>query len=254
MNKFSTIGCDPEFLLQCRDTGCLVSAEGYIPGTKTDPYPVRLGSVQLDNVAAEFNTVPVHSGREFSLVVRDVYGQVLEMVEEHGLTSADSSVGEFEQTEHNIIAGCDPDWNAYTLRLNQPPDYVNTKLRAVGGHVHIGTDVDRDNMPLLVRALDLFVTVPMLAYEDKRRRSMYGQAGSFRLKDYGVEYRTPSNLWIFSDDSIRWMYEQVEKAIKSFQMIALPLDLQTIIDHHQLDRIGTLMEEYACVPFPIYPH
>ena len=35
-----------------------------------------------------------------------------------------------------------------------------------------------------------------------------------RIKEYGVEYRTLSNFWIFSEKTIEWVYEQTRKALE----------------------------------------
>ncbi len=38
--------------------------------------------------------------------------------------------------------------------------------------------------------------------KDTERRGMYGKAGAFRPKPYGVEYRTLSNAWLSNDERI----------------------------------------------------
>lgn len=52
---------------------------------------------------------------------------------------------------------------------------------------------------LMVKAFDLFVGVPSVMLNRRKnvlkRRSMYGQAGDYRPKDYGIEYRVCSNHW-----------------------------------------------------------
>jgi hypothetical protein len=63
--------------------------------------------------------------------------------------------------------------------------------------------------------MDLFVGCPMIEFDkDTGRRELYGKAGAFRKKSYGVEYRTASNAWIESEDRIRWAWAQTEKAVK----------------------------------------
>ncbi len=61
--------------------------------------------------------------------------------------------------------------------------------------------------------MDLFIGAQLVKYDkDTARRELYGKAGAFREKDYGVEYRTPSNYWITSQDMMRWVYGQCELA------------------------------------------
>jgi hypothetical protein len=50
--------------------------------------------------------------------------------------------------------------------------------------------------------------------DDKDRRSLYGKPGAFRVKPYGVEYRTASNAWITSEDRIRYIWDQTARALK----------------------------------------
>ena len=42
---------------------------------------------------------------------------------------------------------------------------------------------------------------------------MYGKAGAYRLKSFGVEYRTLSNFWIFDERNIQWVYDGVQAAV-----------------------------------------
>jgi hypothetical protein len=69
--------------------------------------------------------------------------------------------------------------------------------------------------------LDAFVGIPLDCFEKSRgfveRRKMYGQYGSFRSKPYGLEYRTPSNDWLWNDYLIDNMYLQVEKTFEKYE-------------------------------------
>ena len=48
----------------------------------------------------------------------------------------------------------------------------------------------------------------VLEDEDTQRRELYGQAGCFRPKPYGVEYRTLSNYWLKSRELMTKIYER----------------------------------------------
>jgi hypothetical protein len=123
------------------------------------------------------------------------------------------------------VLGCEGDFNAWTLEENEKSS-PNTLMRSVGGHVHIGgihtnAPFDWDHyteMARLARILDEEVGVPSLDWDyDQKRRSMYGKAGCFRPKFYGMEYRTLSNKWIFQEDTIRKVFDGVERALTKFQ-------------------------------------
>ena len=62
--------------------------------------------------------------------------------------------------------------------------------------------------------MDKFLGVPsVLRDSGTLRRKLYGGAGAFRFKNYGVEYRTLSNFWIFDESNIQWAYRGTEQAL-----------------------------------------
>lgn len=62
----------------------------------------------------------------------------------------------------------------------------------------------------------MFLGVPSIVLDDdKERRSLYGSAGSFRFKEYGIEYRTLSNFWLKNKDFMSWVFDQTQLAITS---------------------------------------
>ena len=118
--------------------------------------------------------------------------------------------------------GCDPDFNAWTDMPNKKPN-GDTNLRVAGGHIHVSYDnADMFDSVELVKLFDLFLGVKsVLIDKDKRRRELYGKAGSFRFKDYpdgseGFEYRTLSNFWISSIQGIEFIFSNIEKAFEMF--------------------------------------
>jgi hypothetical protein len=202
-----TIGADPEFFV-ANKMGKPVSAYGMIPGTKKEPLKVPRGAVQVDGMALEFNIDPAATQDEFVHNLDAVLDTILAMVP--GYTMFQSPVAEFgfdyiqRQPEEAKMLGCDPDFNAYTKDANPRPDGA-TPFRTASGHVHIGwtNGVDPHDPGhfeaccTLSKMLDLRLGVPSLIWDqDRKRRQLYGQAGCFRPKSYGMEYRVLSNAWL----------------------------------------------------------
>ena len=250
-----TLGADPEVFARSKN-GRPMSVIGKFPGSKEKPFEIEgVGALQVDNVACEFNTIPATSPDEFSKAVAMPLKAVEEFLQKKKLLLCDKAYLEFPPKQLECVeactAGCDPDYNAYSGEMNTPPDYWSTNARSVAGHVHVGIDeISEKDKPMLVRALDLIMTIPALKHEDPDRRTLYGKAGCFRNKSYGVEYRTPSNHWIFSDARRKWVFECVQRAVEVFREITLPNDLEDVINNHDLHRAEMLIEAYGLVPCP----
>ena len=231
-----TIGCDPE-LFVTKD-GKFRSAHGMIPGTKDKPYKVDRGAVQVDGMALEFNTDPVDNADDFVRNINSVMGSLREMVPAgHELAivpTARFNGNHFRaQPDEAKELGCTPDFNAYTLKENPKPDNKTT-MRTASGHVHIGFCEGADpNDPAhmqrcatLVKQLDGYLGIPSVVWDkDTKRRAMYGQAGCFRAKPYGVEYRVLSNAWLLSEARMRFVFNQSVKAVRDL------LDQKRIEEH-----------------------
>jgi hypothetical protein len=213
-NKFS-IGADPELFFKNQQQ--LISVVGKLGGSKTNPMPIGNGcAIQEDNVAAEFCIPPANSAQEFVSSINFALSDIETRASALGLTLASLvASGEFSKDQLNNrqarTFGCDPDYNAYTGEPNPRPRAANKLLRSAGGHVHVGTTEDIIDV---VQTLDLVLGVPsVLIDKDEERRKLYGKAGCYRPKPYGVEYRTLSNFWIWDNKTIEWVYHRVEEAI-----------------------------------------
>lgn len=216
------IGADPEVFVQ--QYGKFVSGFGLIEGTKQNPFKVDKGAVQVDGMALEFNIDPAASEGEFVHNVQHVMEQLALMVPKHNLVIV--PVAHFgkkvfsEQPEEALELGCDPDFNAYTGNVNPKPN-GNKPFRTAAGHIHIGWTKDMDvedpghieACQMLTRQLDYFLGIPSVLFDsNKQRRDMYGKAGCYRVKPYGVEYRVLSNAWLKSPERISWVYKTTKKA------------------------------------------
>lgn len=218
-------GADPEVFIGDPKTASFVSAHPYLPGTKQDPYKVPHGAVQVDGMAAEFNIDPADNYEEFQHNLDSVQNTLKGMIGDHQfLDSASVFFSEgFAKTipPENILLGCDPDYNAWTMDENISPDGA-ALMRTAGGHVHIGgfptDDVDDwghfQTCARLARLMDRHLGVYSILWDkDDKRRAMYGKAGSFRPKPYGMEYRTLSNKWIFNPKLVKFVYDATVRAV-----------------------------------------
>ena len=219
------VGCDPEVFV--KQNGLFKSAHGLIKGDKKNPQPVRNGAVQVDGMALEFNIDPAATEQQFIHSVQDVFAQMCAMVPGYEVVAV--PVAEFspeymkQQPKEALELGCDPDFNAWSNgRANDKPD-GDRPFRTASGHVHIGWTKDEtaesadhiNRCHLVVRQLDFFLGLPSLMYDqDVKRRSMYGKAGCYRPKTYGVEYRTLSNRWLSSEKLMGWVFRTTQTAVQ----------------------------------------
>lgn len=97
--------------------------------------------------------------------------------------------------------GCHPTTNVHEADFKRP-NGMRVKFRAGGGHIHVGglTLVEKNDLDTIVKLMDIIVgnTLVLLDRDPANitRRKNYGRAGEYRPKDYGLEYRVPSNFWL----------------------------------------------------------
>ncbi len=209
-----SLGCDPEFFLKQNNKH--VVAVGLIGGTKDFPRALddKGHAVLEDNVAVEFNIPPAHNHHDFIKSIQHVMNELHKELPDYQFSDASSVIFNEDDLWHPqaLEFGCEPDYNAWTKEQNPRPKASDACLRSAGGHVHVGTDLDKIQV---IRAMDFFLGVPSIKLDKygARRRALYGGAGCMREKPYGVEYRTLSNFWIFKESLIEWVYNQTEKAL-----------------------------------------
>jgi hypothetical protein len=219
------VGADPEIFMQ-RD-GVFMSAHGAIPGDKKNPHKVDKGAVQVDGMALEFNIDPASNEQEFVDNLSTVLATLKGMVPDYNLVAC--PVAEFSeeymkaQPPEALEMGCEPDFNAWLNGAVNPRPDGKVNFRTGAGHIHIGWGDDFDiNSPehqeaccMVVKQLDYYLGLPSLAYDsDTKRRTLYGAAGAYRPKSYGVEYRVLSNAWLGSKELMAWVYRTTDKAIQ----------------------------------------
>lgn len=247
--KLLTLGADPELFLQDTNTGEYVPATGLLGGSKDSPRPVNKGAVQEDNVLAEFNIVPATDARAFIDNITTVRGELDNMVRPYDLTTTVTSSYDFARSvleEAGPMAfefGCDPDFNAWLGGEVNPKPSSDTGLRTAGGHVHFGIEGKFDNdefIKVCDATLGLFSVV---IDRDQRRRSMYGRAGAYRAKPYGVEYRTMSNAWLGDPRYMRSVFNLSRKAVEMYNDgVNVSDEVEGIINEGMTDQALLMME------------
>ena len=218
------IGADPEVFLKDK-TGKIISAHDKMPGTKEKPYVVTKGAIQVDGLAAEFNIDPAETASMFSKNIKIVMDQLKSHVGNDVELSIQPTAmfeeGYFKSLpELTRTLGCVPDFNAWTGQANKAPD-SNAFQRAAGGHIHLGwgsgmnpeDNIHIDDCRKVAQQLDYYVGMYSLMWDkDTERRKMYGKAGCFRPKSYGMEYRTLSNAWLATPQLQEWVFNAAFKA------------------------------------------
>ena len=226
MESSILIGADPELFCVNPTNGKFTSVHDLLPGTKEEPFKVPFGAVQVDGTAAEFNIDPASTPQQFREYIQEVVKTMQTMVPNLVLTAtpvADYDDAYFRSLpEKAVELGCNPDYNAYTGEVNPIPD-ARVTFRTGSGHVHIGWTKDADpfnpthyaRCRAVVVQLDYALGLNSLAWDtDNRRRELYGKAGAFRPKSYGVEYRVLSNKWVLDSDLCDFVFNATQKAIQ----------------------------------------
>jgi len=215
-----TVGADPE-AFGVDQQGNIVSMIGKIGGSKHKPLPCKSGAMQEDNILAEFNIDPATTSEQFIHNLKTVMGELHTKIAPYKLEFKSHAMFEPKFLEaagpQAMEFGCEPDYNAWTLEMNDRPD-ASQLMRTAAGHVHIGFNA-QDELDAFRAAIlmDFYVGLPsvLLDPEGKERRGMYGQAGACRPKPYGVEYRVPSNFWLKDEKAMKWMFDSTIEAIQN---------------------------------------
>jgi hypothetical protein len=219
------IGTDPELFLV--KNGKFISAEDgrgpIIPGTKSHPFKVKGGAIQVDGVAAEFNVNPSEKFEDYYSNLKKVVLELRRMIhiKDPDISLRAVPTATFDREYFDNLPtktkklGCDPDFNAYTGKPNNPPE-TDEPFRTGSGHIHIGWTKDQDpngeghmlDCCLVSKAMDNYLYQASKIWDkDNKRRRLYGKKGCFRPKPYGMEYRTLSNAWVSDPRLVKTVFD-----------------------------------------------
>lgn len=253
------VGADPELFMKDVN-GCLVSAWGAIPGTKKDPFKVEKGAVQVDGMALEFNIDPALNEEEFVANINYVMEQMKAMIQHEFFISPVAHFGHDilnAQPKEALELGCDPDYNGWTVQQNPAPN-GNRPFRTASGHVHVGWAQGRPvhamdtlyEAAAVARQLDFYLGLPSILVDtDPTRRELYGKAGAFRNKPYGMEYRVLSNFWLLTPNLQAWVFRATQRAVDNmfnFNMFLPEIegDIQNIINTGDVESARCIIDKY----------
>jgi hypothetical protein len=246
MSKFLAIGSDAEYFVRDRN-GRVRHAIGLVGGTKEKPLLVEGGNFQEDCTLAEMAIDPCVTKEEWIKKMTSVRLQLAEHMAKHNLTLSSQASYNYLMDElinyppSAMILGCQPDQCVYTNMPNPQPDPF-TGLRSAGAHVHFS--YENPNMETTAKCilmLDYTLGVwSVLMDPDRRRRHLYGQAGSYRLKEYGGEYRSLPPFWTdnrlmmgYVYDVTRWVVENVEEKFEEILATSPTETVQHNINTHR---------------------
>lgn len=215
------IGSDFEIPVYKGDS--LVLAHTLTSGTKSEPQKLSHGMVQWDNVMLEFNTKPAADKSQFIGGIRNVMREYRTnwAGNTYQYVYKDTVPIQPQHLSHQQVRelGCSPSHNAWTGKMSVLRKAAKSMMeRWAGFHWHIDTDKPPREF---IKLLDIFVGLPVIPYENKsNRRNVYGRAGEFRVKDYGVEWRVPSSSVLSNNKVIGRMYDSVLAVDRQFEMLA----------------------------------
>lgn len=249
MQELLSLGSDPEFFIATREGDIVSSQTARVKGRKERPKPMALGHIHRDNVLVEINVPQAYNCDEWvhnHVKVLDCAES--EISDNYNLVTIASHImdpGELVSPEA-LIFGCEPDFNAWNGgEINPQPDPC-TDLRSASGHIHYGLRHPEFELGLaVVRAHDCILGVPsVLMDSDTERRKLYGKAGAYRPKPYGVEARCLSNFWMRNEKLMAWAWRNAKRAVdfandvedwSEFEVV------QDILNNHDVDQA-----EYFC--------
>lgn len=172
--------------------------------------------VQEDGISVELTTTPFDPGDAIHVIP-----QAVAILKSFLKTEFDATIlptdevslsEEMDSAPQHRIIGCDSDYAAYDLGGRRNPFLIKdfNRQRFGSGHIHINLkevwkehDMPEDHIPewVVAQFCDILIGLPLLhgcCAKTNNRKRFYGSAGIFRPKPYGIEYRTPPNLWAFS--------------------------------------------------------
>lgn len=225
MHTFA-IGSDPEMFVADKKTKKIIPAFNFLKDkVNADKCPDTLNKIYWDGFQAEFETRP---GTCLQGQVSDIEF-MLRKLQSMGIahnkdavvvadTTMDVSADDLQNgKEEHVQFGCMPSFNVYGME-GVKMHGREVPFRSAGGHLHFGIGKHSEaDIAKMVKALDAICGVACVSFfadmDNKRRRTMYGLAGEYRLPPHGLEYRTLSNAWLCHPLAAHMVFDLARKSL-----------------------------------------
>lgn len=246
-----TIGADPELFLH--DGTNFIPSEKFIKGTKKKPFEFEPGFAVLnDNVMCEYNIPPATTAEEFLKYNLKVHAYLREKTKCNLVFIPTAWFDEeilFKSKGYREF-GCEPDRCIYENE-QESINIFNQPYRFAGGHVHVGypNKIFPAIESRVVAMMDVLLGIPFTVIDkDNMRRRAYGKAGRFRVKEFGIEYRSLSNHWLTNPELIRYVFNQAVLAVNTVMhnvdRVYSEIDVEEIINNGMSDKALEICQQY----------
>lgn len=251
-----SIGADPEFFIYRKikdeDKLQLVTADKVLRGKDNKELCGTGCMCFFDGVQAEINPNP-HACREFFAsdiyeCIRYVYNKAKAKYPDDKiiilpLASVDFNKRDMRGVDPECLRfGCNPDESIYGSREVKYPNGKEYTKRFSGGHFHLGSS-NTDQMKILKdpvqleNLIKLFDAIPGImsiamsdGKEEVERRKYYGKAGTYRIQNHGIEYRTLSSFWLVSPP-LTSLYSGLIRDCLNFLMFLPPSEIIMLLQY-----------------------
>lgn len=217
-----TQGSDPEIFIVNKENQ-VIPAFAFLPDkdqAKRNPYHIF-----WDGFQAEFNTSSGSCLDGFINSLRTNLSQLTQAAKKYDknarltiMPTIDIPIHLLKESkEEHVQFGCMPSLNVYGMEGSKA-NGRDVMFRSAGGHIHLGLTADqKKRIPEYVKALDAILGVACVsmfgAFDDPRRRELYGLAGEYRTPSHGLEYRPLSNVWMCHPTVSYIIYELARKVV-----------------------------------------
>ena len=182
--------------------------------TKKDQLVVPNGTLHWDNALLEVTNNPTGTFYNCVDMLNTVQSRALFLIHKRTATThtyfVENTTCAVEYSDEQLDtpaaweAGCDPSLSAYPKKAGQGIRFKDN-WRFGGMHLNINCSGSKEQFAMaLDNTLGLLSVLATLSPDDeRRRREVYGKAGEYRDKDFGIEYRTLSCTFpeYFSDNN-----------------------------------------------------